>query len=348
MKYISSFALIVLLLVSLEGCKKENDNPISPTPTQQNPTSVETYRFDSTIPWEQTKDGAGVNITALSVVLDASGNSHILAGSWTGVFNSTDNGTSWRVSTVGLGDTAISCFAIKGTTVYVGTDSKGVFKSTDYGITWISSNNGIATTNISDLMITKEGNLFAATNGNGIFVSLNSGSSWSPVDSGLTSQNVYTLVCNTDGNGTTNIFAGTWGSGVFRSNNNGSNWTPVNNGLASLTVDALGMSDDGTSSLFAGTYSCIFRSTNNGSNWVALNNGLSNKTICSIVAADTSIFVATAGGGVYLSTNKGINWTTINFGMPTDYVFCFAINKNVSGGHTLFAGTGNGIWRHPI
>jgi photosystem II stability/assembly factor-like uncharacterized protein len=338
MKYLLSVVIFVLLFIYLDGCKK-NDNPISP-----NSTSAETYYFDTTIPWQQSKDGAGIDITALSVVLDASNNSHILAGSWTGVFSSTDNGVSWRVSTTGLGDTAISSFAVIGTTVYAGTDTKGVFKSTDFGINWSSSNNGITNAYVADLKTTKEGNLFVATNGSGVLRSTDNGNSWLPANSGLTSQIVYTLVCSANGD----LFAGTWGGGVFLSSNNGSSWTQVNNGLASSTVDALGMSDDGTSSLFAGTYSCIFRSTDNGANWIALNNGLSNTSICDIVAANTNIFVATAGGGVYLSTNKGINWSTINFGLPTNYVFCLAISPNKSGGHTLFAGTNNGIWKHPI
>jgi photosystem II stability/assembly factor-like uncharacterized protein len=340
MKYLSLLAMISFLLISFEGCKKEDNNPVSPTST-----NAETYQFDVTIPWQQSKDAAGVNITALGIISDAAGNSHVLAGSWTGVFSSTDDGASWRVSTTGLGDTAISSFAIQGATVYAGTERKGVFKSTDFGINWVSSNNGITTANVTDLLITKTGYLFASTNGNGVYTSTDNGNNWSSVSSGLTSQTVYNIISNIDG---TNIFAGTFGEGVFLSTNNGASWTQVNNGLASLTVDALGMSNDGTSSLFAGTYSCIFRSTDKGSNWVALNNGLSNTLICAIVAADTCIFVATAGGGVYLSTNKGANWSAVNNGLPTNYVFCLAISKNKSGGHTLFAGTGNGIWKHPI
>jgi photosystem II stability/assembly factor-like uncharacterized protein len=271
-------------------------------------------------------------------VSNPSGNLSILAGSWTGVFISTDDGSTWKISNAGLGDTAISSFAVQGTNVYVGTGRKGVFKSTDYGNNWVPANNGMTSANVTQLLITKAGYLFASTNGSGIYI--NNGNSWTSVDSGLTSQTVYNLISNTDGS---KIFAGTFGSGVFLSTNIGLSWSPVNNGLGNMTVEALGMSNDG---LYAGTYSCIYKSTDNGSNWTP--HGLLNTTDCTILALDNYIFIATAGNGIYLSTDNGTTWSTVNLGLPTNYIFCLAVSQNKSGGHTFFAGTGNGIWKHAI
>lgn len=320
-----------------QACQ-DSGNPVLQTPP-------ETYHFDSTLPWEQSKDAEGVNITALCVVSDAAGNSRILAGSWTGIFGSMDNGRTWMHSNIGLADTAISAFAFQATMVYTGTDRNGVFRSTDYGSSWIPSSNGMTGRYVTDLLTTPDGYLFASTNGSGIFASSNNGTTWAPVDSGLGSQIVYTIAATTDMLNRTSLFAGTFERGIFLSSNCGSVWQPANNGLASPTVEALAIGDNGA---FAGTYDCIYRSTNNGFAWVAMNNGLSHTAISDICVLQDHIVVATAGAGVFLSTNNGANWSPQNFGLPTDYVFCLAVSRHNSNGHTLFAGTNNGIWKHAL
>ena len=55
--------------------------------------------------------------------------SAIFAGTWGGVFVSTNNGTSWNAVNSGLADSVIYCLAVRDSAIFAGTDS-GVWRRT--------------------------------------------------------------------------------------------------------------------------------------------------------------------------------------------------------------------------
>jgi photosystem II stability/assembly factor-like uncharacterized protein len=72
----------------------------------------------------------------------------LYAGTWGGVFKSTNGGTNWTAINTGLTYTYINALAIHPQTpetLYAGTDG-GVFKSTNGGTNWTAINNGLPTT----------------------------------------------------------------------------------------------------------------------------------------------------------------------------------------------------------
>jgi hypothetical protein len=80
-----------------------------------------------------------------------------------GLFLSTDNGTSWINDE--LPGLTISSFAENGNTIFAGTFERGVFFSTNNGISWAECNNGLKGLQVRVLNVNKN-TLYACTEGN--------------------------------------------------------------------------------------------------------------------------------------------------------------------------------------
>ena len=139
--------------------------------------------------WVQTNGPYGGRVECLA----ASG-TNLFAGTYVGVFLSTNNGTSWTEVNSGLTNTNVRSLAVSGTNLFAGTHGGGVFLSTNNGASWTAVNNGLVSPFVYAFAVSG-GNLFAGTlgNGGGVFLSTNNGTSWTLVNNGLTSINVYAL-----------------------------------------------------------------------------------------------------------------------------------------------------------
>jgi len=83
----------------------------------------------------------------------------LFAGTGSGVFISTDGGTSWIAST--LINTHVNALLVSGTDLFAGTN-QGVFLSTDDGRSWTTVNDGLSATSIYTLA-SNGATLFAGT-----------------------------------------------------------------------------------------------------------------------------------------------------------------------------------------
>jgi ligand-binding sensor domain-containing protein len=219
--------------------------------------------------WVQTNKLPGGFITALVAEPNGTGATNLFAGTNSGVYLSTNNGTSWSAPGTGLpSDTRVNAIALEGTNLFAGTDS-GVYLSTDNGTSWTLASAGLpANTSVSALAVIGT-NLFAGTSSEyswserGVFLSTNNGTSWTGVNTGLMNSTVSAFAVNGP-----NLFVET-NSGVYLSTNNGTSWTVASAGLpANTNVGALAFI--GTN-LFASTGGGVFLSTDNGGNWIAVN-----------------------------------------------------------------------------
>ncbi len=158
--------------------------------------------------WVQSNSGiTNTTVRALSL---SGGN--LFAGTNSGVFLSTDDGTNWTpqgLSGIVINSIAIASIRSVGTDLYAGTND-GVFLSTNNGSIWTQVNGGLTDTLISSI-VTYGTNVFAGTDSSGVFLSTSNGASWYSVNSGLTSTDVVCLAI-----GDTNLYAGTIGGGVWR------------------------------------------------------------------------------------------------------------------------------------
>ena len=159
-----------------------------------------------------------VDCFAVSPAADGTGGANLFAGTYgSGVFLSTNDGTSWTDVNSGLPtNTNVSSFAVSGTNLFAGAFEDqnlgrpgGVFLSTDNGGNWTAVGNGLTNINVRALAIS-DTNLFAGTGGGGVFRSTNNGINWIAFNIGLTNLVVNTLLVYGS-----NIFAGT-DNGVWR------------------------------------------------------------------------------------------------------------------------------------
>ena len=182
---------------------------------------------------------------------------YLFAGTYNGVYRSTNHGASWISVSNGLPAYDVSSLAayVSGgeTYLFAGMNGGGIYRSTDYGATWMAANIGVTSIYIRSFAVyTSESStkLFVGTNNGGVFLSTNNGTSWSAINDGLTVLNVNSLAVSG-----TNLFAGiSWG-GSFYSTNSGENWYLLNSGLTGIDIFAFAItrSDSGLC-VFAGPW----------------------------------------------------------------------------------------------
>jgi hypothetical protein len=171
--------------------------------------------------------------------LSSLGNNIFAGTDSSGVYISSNNGTSW-IQTA-LNNKTIRSFTILGNFIFAGTDINGIYLSSNNGTNWIQTalNNKTVYS-----LISIGNNIFAGTLDNGVCFSTNLGTSWTQTT--LNNKTVYSLVPS--GN---NIFAGTLDNGVYLSTNNGVSWVNKNQGFIIIpTVYSLLITNN---YIFAGT-----------------------------------------------------------------------------------------------
>jgi ligand-binding sensor domain-containing protein len=152
--------------------------------------------------WIQTNGPYGGSILTLAV-----SGTNVFAGTYGGVFISTDNGSTWTQVNTGLTNTDVNALVFCGTNVFAGTWGGGIFLLS--GFNWTAVNTGLTNTLIHALTFSGT-NLLAGTY-SGVYLSSNTGASWTAVNTGLANTWVTGLAVSG-----TDLFAGTQGSGVWR------------------------------------------------------------------------------------------------------------------------------------
>lgn len=189
----------------------------------------------------------------------------LYAGATSGVYKSTDGGSTWAFASTGLPSRAhiksLGINPLKPDTLFAGTDSLGLYLSLNGGTSWSAVGAGIPSPYIRDIVCdpTTSGVVHVATDA-GIFRSTNQGATWSPRNTGLpAAPSVRALVYD---RANANVwFAGIWQGGVFRSVDGGATWSSQLGGLGSLNVNALAV-DPTRATLYAGTQTGTYQFTN--------------------------------------------------------------------------------------
>ena len=293
--------------------------------------------------WQEADSGLFGTVFTLVV----KSNGYIFAAtSGSGVFLSTNDGSSWASIIGGLTDFNILSLAVGSNgDVYAGTQnfSNGgsVFRSTDNGNVWAQVGNGLVNAPVHALATNGSNHVFAGTDGFGIYRSTDNGVLWIQVNTGLRSTSPRTLAVSPNGY----VHAGTL-DGLYRSTNNGDSWALK--GLPVSNVSALGI--NASNHLFAAATQTVFRSTNRGNTWVAIGNGLPSTGIASFAFGTGNLVYAAAASYpevyIYRSTDNGDNWTQTNFSGPTSpNSLPLAANSNghvFVGGYGVYRSTDNG------
>jgi photosystem II stability/assembly factor-like uncharacterized protein len=166
---------------------------------------------DSGATWTSASTGL-TSMNVFSFAIDSASPSKVYAGTSSGVFRSTNGGSTWSSSSGLPAGIVLDLAAVPGspTLLFAGT-AQGPFRSTDGGATWSAANAGVSVSTTSFAFDPDTGTLFAGTAA-GVFASDDSGASWTPLSDGLANLQITDVLV--DSSGVT--FAATDGAGIYR------------------------------------------------------------------------------------------------------------------------------------
>jgi photosystem II stability/assembly factor-like uncharacterized protein len=195
--------------------------------------------MDSGMTWNTSSNLGSLQLTALFPTPNA-----LFATSSSGIFQSTDEGTTWLSANSGIAanDIDVLSFAQGSNALYCGSSDGAVYTSTDNGAAWDNISPSGSYGGI-DAIATVDGNLIVGSS-EGLFLSSDNGMNWS--DAFIQNFGITSLL--TVGS---NVFAGTTG-GIFVSTDGGVTWKAENQGLSSFSITALIVNG---ADLYAGTTS---------------------------------------------------------------------------------------------
>lgn len=246
-------------------------------------------------------------------------NGTLLAGTVTGVYIGTNNGTAWTLSTLQYKDVRSLRVDALGN-VFAGTWGQGIFVSNNAGLSWTQSNTGLGSHLIvTGITVTANNTLFVGTFDGGVFKSVDHGTSW--VSQTVGYNYIWAMASNSDGD----IFAGTYGDGLYRSTNGGASW--VKTSFPGTYVYELRI--DGSDNVYGASYSGgVFASNNNGNTWSSIGMGgfgLSSLLIVSNgstpdAAGNDKIFTGTANGNIYMAVSGVTGVKSESTELPSQFV----------------------------
>ena len=287
--------------------------------------------------WTATTDFSSMNSYSFSVATN--GNTVYVGTQRLGIYQSTNNGTSWADDNNTTDGTSIIgnyvyALGVFGSTTLAGVANheQGIYHSFNNGSTWTFFSTGVDV----DAFAAYGSTLYAGTSGNGVYISTDNGVTWgSDGTSTISSESVNALLVS----GTT-IYAAT-GSGVYyRTLPSSAYWYLEGTGLSG-NATSLAMCGN---TMFAGTSTGVYAYNNNTGIWSAVNSGLpTGASITVLTVSGNYLFAGTMANGVYLSADNGANWSGVNSGLPPSmWVSGLAVNSStvylVSGAHyTVFS-----------
>ncbi len=262
----------------------------------------------------------------------------VLAATSTGVYRSTDSGTSWSVV---LNQFSKSVFAT-GPDALAAT-SNGLFRSSNAGATWTSITANLPDSNVYAAVF-HGSSLFASVEDSAVYRSTNNGANWFPAWTSPIRRNIGFLV--SDG---TKLYAAPTGEArVFISSDNGASWTSsdlisgstIFEGVFNLAVTPSGiyLPIAYQAGIFSFVNAGIFMSSN-GSTWNLLSTGLVPRYVRSIMPVGSDLFAGTQGGGVFRSSNNGTAWSSSTRGIVKSHVTDLSFLNN---GADFYAGVHGG------
>jgi hypothetical protein len=164
-----------------------------------------------------------------SIVVDPTNPAVAYLGTQCGVLKTTNGGTTWANSGVGVPPGLVTALLIdpaNASALYAGVGPTqlnnflrtGIYKTSDGGNTWNPANTGLTSLKVLSLAFDSRGTslLWAGTEGGGVFQSTDSGATWAAVNSGLVGGDslIVTAIASSQVAGSDDVFIGT-GNGAF-------------------------------------------------------------------------------------------------------------------------------------
>ena len=301
-------------------------------------TEAESAINPAQIQWQKVNALGDRNISCLEV----SGSTIFVGTNGSGIFRSSDNGTTWTVANTGLGTNLnVSGMAANSSNIFA-IARGNLLTSVDLGNSWVGA--GTATT-ITAVIAHRD--WVYVISGGDILRTANNGATWQNVSNNLFTRSATSII--SDG---TRLFVFSQRD-TFVSNDNGNSWqlfANTNNRAILRPVilgsDLFGVYFDGTAGIVCGS-SSLSVNRNSASSWNPLPT-ITNPTIL-FTLGNSNLFAGTctnSGGRIFISTNNGSTWTQTSNGIPAGVG---SINAFIWVGQVLYVGTATGgLFRSPL
>jgi hypothetical protein len=213
----------------------------------------------------------------------------VYAGTWNGVWSSSDQAATWE--TAGLQGNGIFALTFDGEALLAGTFGGKVWSSMNGGQSWVEIGSGLPEACVCDV-VRLGSSLYAALVGAGVYELPNGGSTWSSMNDGLPNLNSESLAA---GGGT--LLFGTWSDGLYRWNEGTAEWEA--SGLGGEAVFSLA---DTGAELLAGTWGGLHASYDGGYTWSSASDGLKPwLAVRALAVGSQYLYAGLEGGGVWRS-----------------------------------------------
>lgn len=310
------------------------------------------YSSDACKHWNYTLSGFSPAST-IDNALCVSGNTLFSGTHSDGVYQTTDNGTTWsKIGTPNNADTLsngiiFSLIKPGNNIILAGACGFGLYRSADNGTTWTHITTGLPSQAGTGFLCINglaqsSTNIIAATD-QGLYYSTDNGLTWNPSNI-IGSTNYAAGVAANGSVACAGVNVTTGSNRIYRSTNKGVTWTSA---FSTSIDDFVCMASDGNDHFYAGTFANNYLSANNGTIWQTFGPGIPSGTGgFTIAAKDSNVFVGNSTG-VYFSDNKGSSFTEANTGLnpaPNNSVQGLAISSSF-----VFAGLfQDAVWKRPL
>ncbi len=292
----------------------------------------------------------GGNVRALAV--DPASPTTLYAGTYRGIFKSTDGGHTW--SATGL-DTTVRALVIDPTrpmTLYAG--GAGLFKSTDGARTWSKPIAGLPLTEVHALAIDPNGGTLYASGSRprppedcggydpqgacppitGVFKSSDGGDTWSAVNT----HDILALAV--DPASPTTLYEAGIGI-VSKSKDGGTTWSESDLAWYDWEVTTLIIDPQVPATLYAAANGKLFKSTDGARSFSrdGLSIGLGDVSVGTLAIDPTTpstLYAGTSTSGVFKSTDSGKTWAALSKGLLGTSIGALAVDPTDTA--TLYAG----------
>jgi hypothetical protein len=140
----------------------------------------------------------------------AAKNDKFYAGTWGGLFKSSDYGSTW--SAVSGAGSDVNSIGVNSSYILTSTfNNGGIYSSSDDGNSFVLANNGLSISGPISLTANQNKVYCGSYMNSGVYMSINGGTGWTAANEGLNGMSVYAMGANAN-----YVFVSIYNSGIYR------------------------------------------------------------------------------------------------------------------------------------